>query len=117
MEIQDSQELKPLQKKRSDSPQTKPRQFLLQVSKTYCTYLPILIYLLYIMNINKSYSFDCGVRSLARGLSLIQLAFAAEDCQQATKATYSLAKMRTPDPICQNIRSYSYQSVHLHTRL
>lgn len=64
-----------------------------------------------------NYSFDSGVRSLARSSSLIQLALAAEDAQQATKATYSLPKMRTPDSTWQYIRSYSYQSVHLHTHL
>lgn len=69
------------------------------------------------MNINKSYSFNCGVRSLARSSSLIQLALAAEKPKQATKATYSLPKLRTPDSMCQYIRSYSYQSVRLHTHL
>lgn len=69
------------------------------------------------MNINKSYSFDSGVRSLARSSSLIQLALAAEDPQQATKTTCCLPKMVTPDSTCQYIRPYSYQSVHLHPHL
>lgn len=51
------------------------------------------------MYINKSYSSDSGVRSLARSSSLIQLALAAEEPQQETKAMYSLPKMRTPDSV------------------
>lgn len=53
------------------------------------------------MNINTNYSFDNGVRSMARSSSLIKLALADEDPQQATKATYSLPKMRTSDCTCQ----------------
>lgn len=68
------------------------------------------------MNINRSYSSDrTGVRSLARSSSLTQLALAAEDAQQAIKATYSLPEMRTPDSTCQYVRSYSYRSAHFHT--
>lgn len=113
MAIQDSQELKPLQKKRSDSPINKTQAI-------FTTSVQNILYLSAYLNISiiyNEYEFSQWSQELARSSSLIQLALAAEDSQQATKATYSLPKMRTPDSTCQYFRSYSYQSVHLHTHL